>query len=159
MEAAGDGGETGEVKGTSNEQTNDRNPGMTAGPGGAGDGRETEPVSVTLLDKLQTTMHAILVPVHPPLRMFCVAAFLEVRAPPDGGVRAPVIKVSTSCPWYFGYIHKRPPCSPAVCNLIHMVMRTRATGKRNLGNAGAPMLTLAEHAPFRKHRKVIWSAP
>ena len=153
----------------SHERVNDGNPGRTAGPGGAGDGKETEPVSVTLLDKLQTTMHAILVPVHPPLRMFCVAAFLEdnvlvyhfatVRAPPDGGVRAPVIKVSTSCPWYFGYIHKRPPCSPAVCNLIHMVMRTRATGKGNLGNAEAPMLTLAEHAPFRKHRKVIWSAP
>ena len=153
----------------SHERVNDGNPGTTAGPGGAGDGRETEPVSVTLLDKLQTTMHAILVPVHPPLRMFCVAAFLEDnvlvyhfaahRAVTDGGIVASVITVSTSCPWYFGYIHKRPPCSPAVCNLIHMVMRTRATGKGNLGNAEAPMLTLAEHAPFRKHRKVIWSAP
>ncbi len=30
-------------------------------------------------------------------------------------------------------------CSRAVCNLIHMVMRTRATGKGNLGNAEAPI--------------------
>jgi len=136
----------------SHERVNDGNPGRTAGTGGAGDGRETEPVSVTLLDKLQTTMHAILVPVHPPLRMFCVAAFLEdnvlvyhlatVRAPPDGGVRAPVIKVSTSCSWYFGYIHKRPPCSPAVCNLINMVMRTRTISKMSMGNGVAPMLTV-----------------
>ncbi len=77
------------------------NQGGTAGVGG-----EARAVSVTLLYKLQTTMHAILVPVHPPLRMFFYAAFLNenlrvyhfatVRAPPDGGVRAPVIKVSTS---------------------------------------------------------------
>ncbi len=38
---------------------------------------------------------------------------------------------------YQGY----PPCSRAVCNLIHMVMRARAIGKVNLGNAEAPILT------------------
>ncbi len=96
-------------------------------------------------------MLAVLVPALSAHRMFCVAAFLEDnvlvyhfaahRAVTDGGIVASVITVSTSCPWYFGYIHKRPPCSRAVCNLIHMVMRARAIGKMNLENAEAPMPT------------------
>ena len=62
-------------------------------------------VGAALLDKLLTTMHAILVPITPPLRMLCFAAFLEDnvlvyhfathRAVPDGGVVAPVIQVWT----------------------------------------------------------------
>ena len=62
-------------------------------------------IGAALLDKLLTTMHAILVPITPPLRMLCFAAFLEdnvlvyhfaaVRTVPDGGVRALVIHVWT----------------------------------------------------------------
>ncbi len=39
-------------------------------------GRSTPVIDVVLHHKLRTTMHAILVPVHPALRMFVVAAFL-----------------------------------------------------------------------------------
>ena len=130
---------------------------------GEGDGRETGAASVALLDKLQTTMHAIIVPVHPALRMFFYAASLDdnVRvyhfatawAEPDWGVVAPVIHVLTPLPSHFGYLpnpkrlsggtrnETRTPCSRAVCNLIHMVMRARAIGKMNLENAEAPMPT------------------
>ncbi|MFQ6674596.1 MAG: hypothetical protein ACE5GH_07425, partial [Fidelibacterota bacterium] len=71
-------------------------------------------IDAALLDKLQTTMYAILVPVHPPLRMFFYAAFFEDnilvyhfathRAVPDGGVVAPVIQVRTLLPSHFGYL-------------------------------------------------------
>jgi len=62
-------------------------------------------IGAALLDKLLTTMHAMLVPVTPPLRMLCFAAFLEDnvlvyhfathRAETDGGVVAPMIQVWT----------------------------------------------------------------
>jgi len=84
--------------------------------------------------------------------MFFYAAFLDdnvliyhvatVWAVPDWGVVAPVIQVWTPFPSHFGYLPKEPPCSRAVCNLIKMVMRTRAIGKMNLGNGVAPMLTV-----------------
>jgi hypothetical protein len=77
-------------------------------------GRSAPMVDVVLLHKLQTIMHAILVPVHPALRMFVVAAFLggnvnvyrfpTIRAVPDWGVRAPVIHVSTPFPLDFHYL-------------------------------------------------------
>ena len=78
------------------------------------DGREAGEISVALFYKLQTTMHAILVPVPSALRMFCVAAFLDdnilvynvttVRAEPDGGIVAPVIQILTPLPSHFGYL-------------------------------------------------------
>ena len=82
--------------------------------GTAGDGGEAGAVGITLLDKLQTTMHAMLVPVLSSHRMFYVAAFLEdnVRvyhfatlwAEPDWGVVAPVIHVVTPLPSHFDYL-------------------------------------------------------
>jgi hypothetical protein len=73
-----------------------------------------EVVSVVLLHKLETTMHAILVPVHPALGMFIVAAypgenvrvyhFATARAVTDWGVRAPVIHVSTPFPLHCDYL-------------------------------------------------------
>ncbi len=77
-------------------------------------GRSTPMIDVALRYKLQTTLHAILVPVHPALRMFVVAAFLggnvhvyrfpTIRAVPDWGVRAPVIQVSTLFPLHCDYL-------------------------------------------------------
>ena len=71
-------------------------------------------IDVVLLHKLQTTMRAILVPVHPALRMFFVAAclggnvhvyrFPTIRAVPDWGIRAPVIHVSTPFPLQFSLL-------------------------------------------------------
>ena len=59
-------------------------------------------------------MHAVLVPVHPALRMFFYTALLDdnVRvyhfttlwAEPDWGVVAPVIQVVTPLPSHFGYL-------------------------------------------------------
>jgi hypothetical protein len=59
-------------------------------------------------------MHAILVPITPPLRMLCFAAFLEDnvliyhfaahRAVPDGGVVAPVIQIRTRFPFHGDFI-------------------------------------------------------
>ena len=74
-------------------------------------GRPTPMIDVVLLHKLQTTMRAMLVPVHPALRVFVVVAFLggnvhvyrspTIRAVPDWGVRAPVIHVPTPFPLHF----------------------------------------------------------
>ncbi len=98
-------------------------------------------------------MHAILVPVHPAVRMFFYAALFDdnvlvynvatVRAGPDWGIVAPVIQIWTPFPSHFGYLPKGPPpCSRAVCNFINMIMRARVIGKMNPGNGGAPILTV-----------------
>ncbi len=98
-------------------------------------------------------MHAILVPVHPAVRMFFYAALFDdnvlvynvatVRAEPDWGIVAPVIQIWTPFPSHFGYLPKEPPpCRRAVCNLIHIVMRTRTISKMGMGNGVAPMLTV-----------------
>ena len=79
------------------------NRGGTAGDGG---------LRVALLDKLQTTMDAIMTPVHPAFRMFLFAAFFndDVRvyhfatawAIPDQGIVAPVVQVRTPFPSHVG---------------------------------------------------------
>ncbi len=122
-------------------------------------GGETGGVSVVLLYKLQTTMHAVLVPVHPALRMFFYAALFDdnvlvynvatVRAESDWGIVAPVIQIWTPFPSHFGYLPKGPPpCRRAVCNLINIVMRTRTISKMSMGNGVAPMLTVGWACTF-----------
>ncbi len=86
--------------------------------------RSTLIINVPLLDKLQATMYAILVPIHPALRMFFTAAFLDNtvrvydfathRAVADWGVVALVIQIWTKLPLHFG------------CLLLNWPIRTPA---------------------------------